>query len=104
MLRALGENASEWELHANAYAATRKHELSRSSIKACCNGNVASVGSSTTDRRFKCKWGAPNEPELLEGEVWYDIVLPPPYMCGTKIKRDRDVFEETRQFDTLVLE
>ena len=59
----------EWTPYASTADAARTLGVHVGSVSNCCNGKKQRVGA------FTFKYDAPTEPDVLDGEVWRDVVL-----------------------------
>ena len=65
--RVLG--AEEWVPYASGAEAARSLGLNHQSISSCCYGKRKKVGN------YEFRWGVANEVDVLEGEVWRDVII-----------------------------
>ena len=55
--------------YASSNEAARKLEVNPGNIFACCNGRIKQTGG------YEFRWGEANEVDVLEGEVWRDVII-----------------------------
>ena len=65
--RELGTEA--WVSYASSAEAARKLGVNKGHISACCNGKQKKTGN------YEFRWGVANEVDVLEGEVWRDVII-----------------------------
>lgn len=75
MGRPLEEGAQEWTTYASSHEAARELCVDAGNVRSCCRGSQSKVSNSDKTRTFEFKRGESNEPELLEGEEWYDAIF-----------------------------
>ena len=60
---------STWTKYANASAAAKSLTLNKGNINQCCSGRRQQ------DKENEFMFDAPNEPDILDGEEWRNIVI-----------------------------
>ena len=58
-----------WTRYTSSHDAAKKLELNRGSISGCCRGVIKQTGG------YQFRFGEANEPAVLEGEEWMDVVV-----------------------------
>lgn len=65
--RKIGTN--EWIQYAHSHEASDKLGIQQANISACALGKISHAGG------YQFKYAESNEPEVLEGEIWKDVIL-----------------------------